>query len=788
MAETASIRDSNRVRRFFSILLVPFVLLALPIVWLLSKLKRLLGSLLSKLKRPAAWLLSKPPLRRLLSVVKWMVDLLLSMRPRSRLVLSVIVALTAVVVLVLTKTEQGHDLVQLARDEGSGSALFLWLSAAMALVVFLVFHVASDVPTEKILELSPKWAGLTGVISIGLAFFAGSLGESWGESLWLFFSVWPIGAMIGALVAMLILTVFERQQMSASYIVGGVAFVCLLVIAYFPGKFGTTLGSSFSLITLISLWIVFFFALSRTGYRAQATFLCVVALSWLAFGAIKAGVVLIRGYPFLDYVRPEARPNSGPLPTPKAAYQAWLKNHTEAKPQNQTEPKPQLVLVAAAGGGIRASYWTSLTLTRLMDRVPKLRAKLFAASGVSGGSLGLGIFYGLLSASASNDPLKCAAVGRPFEPCVRAFHEHDFLAAMLGATLAGLPANAFVPIFPYRNEALELGWEHAWRNTVGEQSPVADVFSASMASLWRDGGSHPLLLLNATSAIRGERVMSADVRITDPNWIRLRTPCRLNLVEEINPPLSAAIGTSARFPLVSDWGWLRQPKAAGCGRLEGIADGGFYDNYGAVTILDLLDWLADKDGGGVNLRGIKLVVIQITSDPSKEMRCLFNRLDADPKPIDARCSPPPPPSPVTPATPPIATNAFQKTVIEAIAPFRKMDELLTGLPDRYRNSSVGFGEPSTIDVAMQARSVNGIGAAEQLRERTCLLGGSYYHFAMTGAERVPLGWTLSTTSQARLSALLDTEPGLSRLNRLVNELNTGVGRGQCENDSSSATP
>jgi len=148
MAETsASIRDSNRVHRFFVILLVPFVLLAWPIVCLLSKLKRLLGTLLLKLKRPGAWLLSKPPLRWLLSAVKWLVDRLLSMRSRARLVLSVIVALTTVVIWVLTKTEQGRDLVQLARDQGSGFVLFSGLSAAMTLVVFLVFLVVRDVGT-----------------------------------------------------------------------------------------------------------------------------------------------------------------------------------------------------------------------------------------------------------------------------------------------------------------------------------------------------------------------------------------------------------------------------------------------------------------------------------------------------------------------------------------------------------------------------------------------------------------------------------------------------------------
>jgi hypothetical protein len=67
--------------------------------------------------------------------------------------------------------------------------------------------------------------------------------------------------------------------------------------------------------------------------------------------------------------------------------------------------------------------------------------------------------------------------------------------------------------------------------------------------------------------------MSADVRIADPNWIRLRTPCRLNLVEEIDPPLSAAIGTSARFPFISDLGWLRQPKSAGAEGWRGLQTG-----------------------------------------------------------------------------------------------------------------------------------------------------------------------------------------------------------------------
>src|SRR5262249_12819963 len=131
----------------------------------------------------------------------------------------------------------------------------------------------------------------------------------------------------------------------------------------------------------------------------------------------------------------------------------------------------------------------------------------------------------------------------------------------------------------------------------------------------------------------------------------------LNLVEEINLPLSAAIGASARFPVMSELGWLRQPKSPGCENQEAVTDGGFYDNYGAATILDLLDGLARNGADAVDLaQNVSLVVVQITSDPSREMGCLFKNLDADGRSDDnvkaagdfcypplPATSPPPPP-------------------------------------------------------------------------------------------------------------------------------------------------
>jgi hypothetical protein len=50
---------------------------------------------------------------------------------------------------------------------------------------------------------------------------------------------------------------------------------------------------------------------------------------------------------------------------------------------------------------------------------------------------------------------------------------------------------------------------------------------------------------------------------------------------------------------------------------------------------------------------------------------------------------------------------------------------------------------------------------------------------MTTADPIPLGWSLSKLSQDRLEALLSTGSLSQRLDRLVTDLNSGEGKGQC---------
>src|SRR5262249_54958197 len=57
--------------------------------------------------------------------------------------------------------------------------------------------------------------------------------------------------------------------------------------------------------------------------------------------------------------------------------------------------RPALVLVTAAGGGIRAAYWSAAVLATLQDRRGGFDRHIFAISAVSGGALGASTYKAL---------------------------------------------------------------------------------------------------------------------------------------------------------------------------------------------------------------------------------------------------------------------------------------------------------------------------------------------------------------------------------------------------------
>jgi hypothetical protein len=240
--------------------------------------------------------------------------------------------------------------------------------------------------------------------------------------------------------------------------------------------------------------------------------------------------------------------------------------------------------------------------------------RVFAMSGVSGGALGLVTYNAHL-------------VATPEEPnWPRKTLEHDFLGPTAAwALFVDLPLSLMRRGGGTdRAEVLERAWERGWDERDG--NPLGGGFYEQ----WRKGapsGKHlPLLFLNGTRVQDGCRyetsvvvtaVVSGAVKARDP---RIRDCLALRLFEATNedPPLyvppsergtwtlgattdvaanlcdgedlrlSTAALLAARFPYVTPSGKLEK---CGGGSPVNVVDGGYFENTGSSTIVELWDAL-----------------------------------------------------------------------------------------------------------------------------------------------------------------------------------------------------
>ena len=384
------------------------------------------------------------------------------------------------------------------------------------------------------------------------------------------------------------------------------------------------LASLITAVVALSVWLDPWRAGDVLGtVGALATFLTAIALlgygalqlerRWLAppfflvFGLRRFPVILIViAWAFLAAlldpggfhdVRTTARSAGGPV-TLERAWERWLGR----QPPRQAVP---LVLVAAEGGGIRAAYWTARALDCAVDAdyascgyvpdgAPGDAGAVFAASGISGGSLGL-VAYSAAVRRGEQGNWMDTRLG------------DDFLAAS-GAWMlfADLP-NALLKLDfePDRAAVLEEAWERAWDSP----SPLSEGMFAS----WASDLSSPLLLLNGTSVQDGCRVntsvLNADVEeLNDGPALRARDCLSMgafaagsganpataslagthDLVDLLCPTqdvrLSTAALLSARFPWVSPA--ARVPR---CDTRFAtfVVDGGYFDTSAASPLQEL---------------------------------------------------------------------------------------------------------------------------------------------------------------------------------------------------------
>jgi hypothetical protein len=395
-----------------------------------------------------------------------------------------------------------------------------------------------------------------------------------------------------------------------------------------------------------------------------------------------------------------------------------------------------MFLVAAAGGGARAAYWTASVLGAIQDSQPDFARQLFAVSAVSGGALG-----GAAFATLGADPPTCRIErkeSRSFRECLAEFLSYDFLSPVMASYLTADLVNRFVPLERFladRAEALELSWERAWDNTISGPNWMRAPFDER----WTDRKFQINLLLNGTIAdagVRsragdpptlrpGERAVTSNLKLIDQTGVTIPNPASYSRLS-----LSTAIDNSTRFPFVEPVGGVTPHLDSRTNNTAlstyYLADGGYYDNYGAATLLDLIHML-ENQWSTLNID--KLVIIQISSNSE-----ISSKLDGENTPSK------PSPLPMT-AGPIVACRGWSE-------PPGSAGEALTAY-----------------HTAEAAREWSGLGYALQLLaldQQRIVLGRPpgtdnppvfYFHFGMHDIDP-PLGWSLARQSRGCISDLL----------------------------------
>jgi hypothetical protein len=256
------------------------------------------------------------------------------------------------------------------------------------------------------------------------------------------------------------------------------------------------------------------------------------------------------------------------------------------------------VIVAAEGGGIHSGAWAAHVLRLLEAEIrAKKQSSSFAkhiacVSGVSGGSYGL--MYWVDSYGRDGGP----ASDNYSEQKTSQMTEERAIRSSLAASIQGLVYHdiwqTFAPIMPWRGLAdrgtlMEREWVKL-PDGITQKDNKDPLTSKTMMSRWREdatAGRRPAVLFNSMNADNGQPVVFASTSLGSKadlaNWEyrRQRQGDDVSIV--------TAARCSASFPYVCP---AVSPSTDDKGTMH-LVDGGYFDNYGMVSMNRWLALAAD---------------------------------------------------------------------------------------------------------------------------------------------------------------------------------------------------
>lgn len=286
--------------------------------------------------------------------------------------------------------------------------------------------------------------------------------------------------------------------------------------------------------------------------------------------------------------------NSGNRPSLQEHFSRWVK-HLALDSANEDyyrvidgrDTLIPVVFVAAEGGALRTGAFTDLMLSQLSDKFPLLPKYIYCYSSVSGGTVGANTYNAnVIHHWRINDTAK-------YSSGAISFYKGDYLAALAGKLAFGEIINYFIPKHIDRLDraiALEEAWQSGWENAHKEDHILEEPFTATVAD------SLAAVFINTTEVETGSQCLWSNVRLDGIPLGHLRD---LNSRMDTAIRYSTAINLSSRFPIFSPGAAFfyrdtSNDKYHGQKLRVHYVDGGYYENKGAETLLQVLQALPLK--------------------------------------------------------------------------------------------------------------------------------------------------------------------------------------------------
>jgi hypothetical protein len=423
-----------------------------------------------------------------------------------------------------------------------------------------------------------------------------------------------------------------------------------------PMRVGGALGTTAILLLLLVIVLLIFTGLHLGGdawaprgavamLRLRRMPLIALAIVWFI-----VTTVIDRGFHYHDVRLGAELPKDSAI-TVHEAFEVWLAKQQGGEVVNGKQRVPML-FIATAGGGIRSAYWTGLVLDCLFAAEPVQKecvgqhidkSTVFAASGISGGSLGLAVDRALEDTGGKFTDV----LGRDYlSPDMAALAFRDFPNYLLrlepsGADRAAVMEEAWESAFPAENNPMRQGFFAGSRDSAGKpRFPLLLLNSATVDDGCRLNGStldaspqvttgpvppigtEGCLTLTPFEPGRGEAdnlrqaealAGSKDLfqyvcRPEDPPQDPAAPDARQPIKHDI--PLSTAAHLSARFPYISPTGALTS--CSWPQRRTYALDGGLLEASAVSPLTEIWSRLAGR-------------IHEINNDPARK-QCVEPRL------------------------------------------------------------------------------------------------------------------------------------------------------------------